>query len=72
MTTNRLLSVLTDIRDQQKRQIENFEKAIAAQNEHQLIQNKTRGMLKFLIFAPWVALTAFIAWEIARPFLQLA
>jgi hypothetical protein len=56
MSTERLLDVLTEIRDQQKRQIENFERAIERQSDSLELQRKSRQTFQFLVYAPWVAL----------------
>ncbi|MFN0138198.1 MAG: hypothetical protein ACKVS9_19000 [Phycisphaerae bacterium] len=56
MTADRLLNVLTEIRDQQRKQVENFEAALRAQDEYNRIQTKSRKMFAFLVYAPWIAL----------------
>jgi len=58
MAGREILNVLTEIRDQQRRQVENFESAIRAQEQALAIQNRTRKTLQFLIFAPWALVAA--------------
>ena len=51
-----LVHLLTEIRDQQKRQLENFEQAVQSQNEYYELQRKGRSTFNFLVYAPWGAL----------------
>src|SRR5262245_38032693 len=51
-----LVNLLTEIRDQQKQQIENFERAVDGQNQYLDLQRKGRRMFQFLVYAPWGAL----------------
>ncbi len=54
MSTDKLITILEEIRDHQKQQIANYERALAAQNESIDLQRRGRRMLMFLIFMPWV------------------
>lgn len=56
MSVDRLISILEDIRDQQKQQIANYERALAAQQKAVSFQRHGRPVLLFLIFMPWVLL----------------
>ena len=56
MSAERLVDLLTEIRDQQKRQIDNFERAVASQAEFVELQRKGRPMFRFLVYAPWAML----------------
>jgi hypothetical protein len=56
MSGERLVTLLTEIRDQQKRQVSNFEQAIEAQNKYLELQRKGRQTFLFMIYAPWAAL----------------
>jgi type VI protein secretion system component VasF len=65
MTNDKLLDLLTDIRDQQKRQMDNFEQAIAVQSKAVELQRKWRQTFVFMVFAPWAALALMIAYSVA-------
>lgn len=56
MSGHQLLTVLTEIRDQQKQQIANFERALKTQAESAAIQRQGRKLFTFMVFAPWAAL----------------
>ena len=60
MTSDKLITVLEKIRDQQKLQIVNFEQAMQTQGEAQAIQQRGRRMLIFLIAAPWVLVVSML------------
>jgi hypothetical protein len=54
--SDQLISILTEIRDQQKQQIVNFERAVQSQADFVALQKKGRKTLTFMIFAPWAAM----------------
>ncbi len=56
MSTDSLIPILEEIRDQQKRQIANFERALAAQDKAMDLQQRGRRTLMFVIFMPWLLL----------------
>jgi hypothetical protein len=56
MSSERLIGLLSEIRDQQKQQIQNFERALDAQAEYAELQRKGRRIFLFLVYAPWAAL----------------
>lgn len=64
MATDRLVNLLTDIRDHQLRQAENFERAIAEQKEYLALQRRSRHTFQFLVYAPWglVAVLGLVLW----------
>jgi hypothetical protein len=62
MSAERLVNILTEIRDQQKRQVENFERALQGHQEYMSVQQKGRQLFAFLVYAPWVALAAVMAY----------
>jgi len=49
-----LISILQQIRDQQKEQIVNYERALKTQEEAIALQHRGRRTLLFLIIMPWV------------------
>lgn len=53
MSPERLIAILEEIRDQQKLQIANFERALGTQDEALLLQRQGRRVLWFLVAAPW-------------------
>jgi len=66
MSDQPLIGILTEIRDHQRQQIDNFEKALAAQEEWTALQKKSRKVMTFMIFAPWLAmgvLLLFVLWR---------
>jgi len=69
MSTERLIDILTDIRDQQKQQIQNFERAIESQQAYVDIQRRSRSTFTFLIVAPWVAMALLLSYMLL--FLEL-
>lgn len=54
MSTEALLSILEQIRDQQKEQLVNFERALETQNAAAELQRRGRKLLIALIVMPWV------------------
>jgi hypothetical protein len=62
MASDQLISILTDIRDQQKRQIEEFERAIAEQQKYLELQKKGRQVFLFMVYAPWLSLALVLAY----------
>ncbi len=67
MSTETLITILEEIRDQQKQQISNFERALQAQDEAIALQRRGRRMLVFLIFTPWVLVVVLLAVVLLRP-----
>jgi hypothetical protein len=49
-----LISILEEIRDQQRQQLVNFERALEYQSTAAELQRRGRKMLTFLIVTPWV------------------
>lgn len=60
MSGDRLIALLTEIRDQQRQQIANFEAALRTQAEMTRIQQRGRSAFLFLVYAPWVAMVALL------------
>ena len=54
MSSEALLSILEQIRDQQKEQLVNFERALETQNAAAELQRRGRKLLIVLIVMPWV------------------
>jgi hypothetical protein len=54
MSSEALLSILEQIRDQQRQQLENFERALETQSAAAELQRRGRKTLIFLILMPWV------------------
>ena len=54
MQGERLLDILTEIRDQQKRQLENFERALATQDQALALQRRGRRFFFHLFVLPWI------------------
>jgi hypothetical protein len=54
VSTDALISILQQIRDQQKEQIVNYERALKTQEEAIALQRRGRRTLLFLIIMPWV------------------
>ena len=54
MSTERLITVLEEIRDQQKQQIANYERALGMQDESMALQRRWRRTFLALIIMPWV------------------
>jgi hypothetical protein len=54
VSSEALVSILEQIRDQQKQQLVNFERALETQNAAAELQRRGRKMLIFLIVMPWV------------------
>lgn len=54
MSSEALVSILEQIRDQQKQQLVNFERALETQNAAAELRRRGRKMLIFLIVMPWV------------------
>ena len=54
MSSETLLSVLEQIRDQQREQLVNFERALETQSAAAELQRRGRKLLIVLIVMPWV------------------
>jgi hypothetical protein len=54
MPDERLLTILEEIRDQQKMQIANFERALATQDEAMALHRRAKQIFFFLVFMPWL------------------
>jgi hypothetical protein len=54
MSTERLITVLEEIRDQQKQQIADYERALNMQDEAMVLQKRWRRVFLALIIMPWV------------------
>ena len=61
MPMEKLVSILEQIRDQQKEQIVNYEHAIDAQKQALELHRSARKVMTFLIAAPWILLTILAA-----------
>ncbi|MFO0838852.1 MAG: hypothetical protein U1D55_10020 [Phycisphaerae bacterium] len=68
MSADRLIQILTEIRDQQRQQVANFEQAIQIQQEHADLQRKGRQTFLFMVYAPWLLVLAMIAYALLRAF----
>ncbi len=58
MQGERLLDILTQIRDQQKRQIENFERALANHEQALVQQRRVKRYIISAFLLPWVLVAA--------------
>jgi len=71
MSAQHLITILTEIRDQQKQQIVNFERALQSQEDFVALQKKGRKALQFMIFAPWAAMVLLLVvllwWQFVAP-----
>lgn len=65
---DKLIVLLEEIRDQQKRQIANFERALGTQQEAMTLQHKTRRVLAVMIIAPWAVLGVLLAAHLVKMF----
>jgi hypothetical protein len=54
MSTERLITVLEEIRDQQRQQIADYERALNMQDEAMALQKRWRRVFLALIIMPWV------------------
>ena len=54
MSTERLITVLEEIRDQQKQQIADYERALGMQDEAMALQKHWRRVFIGLVIMPWV------------------
>ena len=54
MSTERLITVLEEIRDQQKQQIADYERALGMQDEAMALQRRWRRVFLGLVIMPWV------------------
>ncbi len=54
MQGERLLAILTEIRDQQKRQLENFERALATQDQALALQQRGKRLIWYMFGLPWL------------------
>lgn len=66
MSTERLLTILEEIRDQQKRQITNFERALATQDEAMALHRRAKQIFFFLVFMPWVMVVGLVIFLLLR------
>jgi hypothetical protein len=57
----KLVSILEEIREQQKQQIVNYEQALDAQKQALDLHRGARRVLGFLIAAPWLILVILLA-----------
>ena len=60
MSTERLISLLEEIRDQQRHQIANYERALQTQDEAMALQRRGRRTLMMLVLTPWLVLFALL------------
>jgi hypothetical protein len=54
VSTEKLIPLLEEIRDQQKQQIANYERALSVQDEAMELQRRGRRTLLALMILPWV------------------
>ncbi len=65
---DKLIPLLEEIRDQQKRQIENFERALVTQTEAMALHKKGRKVWMSLIIAPWALIGVLLLGHLAGLF----
>ncbi len=58
MQGERLLGILTEIRDQQKQQLSNFERALADQQKALAQQRRMKGYIISAFLLPWILVVA--------------
>jgi hypothetical protein len=71
MSSEALLSILQQIRDQQKEQLVNFERALETQNAAAELQRRGRKLLIALIVMPWVLAIGLLAILFLGPDIRL-
>ena len=71
MSSEALLSILEQIRDQQKEQLVNFERALKTQNAAAELQRRGRKLLIVLIVMPWVLAIGLLAILFLGPEIRL-
>lgn len=67
MSTDKIIEILTEIRDQQRQQVENFQAAIQSQEQAVALQNRARKMFQFLVIAPWLLVVVLLAAMLVLP-----
>jgi hypothetical protein len=60
VSAERLITILEEIRDQQKQQIANYERVMSLQDEAMALQRRGRRTLLFLIIMPWAFLVTLL------------
>jgi hypothetical protein len=67
MSGESIVPILEEIRDQQKIQIANFQRALAQQDEAMALQRRARHIFLFLTFMPWVAMVVMLLLQLFSP-----
>jgi len=67
LSADRLITIVTEIRDQQKQQIANYERAMHVHDEALALQRRSRGLFIFLVFMPWALVALLLALLVFRP-----
>lgn len=67
MSTETLIPLLEQIRDQQKQQLDNFEQAMEMQQAAAELQKRGRKILNVMIFLPWALIVVLLVLLIIAP-----
>ena len=67
MSQDAVISILEEIRDQQKLQIAKFERALTQQDEAMDLQKRGRKVFLFLVFMPWLVLVVVFLLMLVNP-----